>query len=60
MMGLRERLLASYLLLLAITIGVFLFAAIYILNTRPAPPQPTWRQLAALALSADLDQIMST
>src|SRR5690606_41567125 len=60
MMGLRERLLASYLLLLAITIGVFLFAAIYILNTRPAPPQPTWRQLAALALSADLDQIMRT
>jgi signal transduction histidine kinase len=59
MMGLRERLLASYLLLLAITIGVILVAAIYILNTRPVPPQPTWQQLASLALSSDSERIIS-
>lgn len=59
MMGLRGRLLASYLLLLAITIGVILVAAIYILNTRPVPPQPTWQQLASLALSSDLDRVLS-
>lgn len=60
MTGLRGRLLASYILLLAVTIGVILFAAIYILNTRPVPAQPTWQQLAYLALSLDIDQMMVT
>jgi signal transduction histidine kinase len=59
MNGLRGRLLASYILLLAITIGVILFAAIYLLNTRPVPAQPTWQQLAYLALSLDIDQIVA-
>jgi signal transduction histidine kinase len=59
MMGLRGRLLASYLLLLSITIGLILFAAIFFLNTRPAPEQPTWDDLATLALSINLDDVIN-
>jgi signal transduction histidine kinase len=59
MMGLRGRLLASYVLLLAITIGVILIAAIFLLNTRPAPEQPTWERLASLVLSLDLEQVIA-
>lgn len=58
MMGLRGRLLASYILLLAVTIGVILVAAIYLLNTRPVPAQSTWQQLAYLALDLDIDQLV--
>ena len=59
MMGLRGRLLASYLLLLAITIGLILITAIFFLNTRPAPEQPTWDDLANLALNIDIDDLIN-
>lgn len=55
--GLRARLFASYLFLLMLTLGVIAAAVVLILNTRPAPPQPTYQQLAAIASSLPLRQI---
>jgi hypothetical protein len=44
--SLRARLLASYLLLLAIALGMMAGALSLLLSGRPAPPQPIYRQLA--------------
>lgn len=53
-MSLRLRLVLSYLVVLAITLGVIALAIIFILRARPAPPQPTYNRLAAVAQSIDL------
>ncbi len=52
--GLRARLFISYLFLLAITLTVIGGALVFILNTRAAPPEPTYQQLATFALSLPL------
>ncbi len=59
MQGLRVRLFVSYLLLLAITLGVIGGALVLILNTRDAPPEPTYQQLATLALSVRLRDVLN-
>ncbi len=58
--GLRARLFVSYLLLLAIMLGVIGGALVLILNTRDAPPEPTYQQLATLALSLNLRDVLNT
>ena len=58
--GLRARLFVSYLLLLAITLTVIGGALVFILNTRAAPPDPTYQQLATLALSVNLSDVLDT
>lgn len=50
-LSLRSRLLISYLLLLGIALGVIAFSLVLLLSTRPAPPQPTYQKLAAIAQS---------
>lgn len=45
--NLRTRLFASYVLLLLISLGVLTGVFLVALSSRPAPPQPTWQQLAA-------------
>jgi signal transduction histidine kinase len=59
MQGLRVRLFVSYLLLLAIMLGVIGGALLFILNTRDAPPDPTYQQLATLALSVRLRDVLN-
>lgn len=56
--GLRGRLFVSYLLLLAITLTVIGGALVLILNTRDAPPEPTYQQLTRLMLSIDLVNVL--
>ncbi len=56
--GLRARLFISYLFLLTITLGVIAGALVFIFNTRPAPPEPTYQQLATLALNIPLTDII--
>lgn len=56
--GLRTRLFVSYLLLLAITLGVIGGALVLIFNTRDAPPEPTYQQLATLAISTNLRDVL--
>lgn len=46
--GLRARLLASYLLLLLLSIGAFVFVTIGALSSRPSPPQLTWQRLETI------------
>ncbi len=58
--GLRARLFVSYLFLLAITLTVIGAALVFILNTRDAPPEPTYEQLATLALNINLPDILDT
>lgn len=57
MNGLRARLFASYLFLLIVTLGVIVAALIVILNTRPAPPEPTYQRLSSIAVTLPLGQI---
>lgn len=57
MNGLRARLFLSYLFLLVVTLGVIVAALIVILNTRPAPPEPTYQRLSATALNLPLRQV---
>ncbi|HVU10779.1 MAG TPA: HAMP domain-containing sensor histidine kinase [Phototrophicaceae bacterium] len=56
--GLRARLFISYLFLLAITLTVIGGALVFILNTRAAPPDPTYEQLATLAVNINLRQVL--
>jgi signal transduction histidine kinase len=56
--GLRGRLFISYLVLLAITLTVIGGALVLILNTRNAPPEPTYQQLATVALSVNLSDML--
>ncbi len=56
-MKLRWSLLLASLLVLGITLGVMAVAFLLILQTRPAPPSPTYQRLAALALSVDVPGI---
>ena len=56
--GLRARLFASYLVLLVVTLTVIGGALVFILNTRAAPPDPTYQQLATLALSVNLSDVL--
>src|SRR5688572_28531290 len=56
--SLRARLLISYLLLLALTLGVTTLALMLILVTRPASPQPTYQRLAAVAQVLPLRDIL--
>ncbi|MCC6803846.1 MAG: HAMP domain-containing protein [Anaerolineae bacterium] len=58
MQRLRVRLFISYLLLLAITLGVIGGALVLILNTRDAPPEPTYQQLATIALNVRLRDVL--
>lgn len=46
--SLRLRLLASYLILLLVTLGVIASAIILLISNRSAPPEPTYERLAAL------------
>ncbi len=46
--NLRLRLLASYLLLLMVTLGVIAVALFVLIGNRAAPPEPTYDRLAAL------------
>lgn len=56
-MKLRWRLLLSSLFVLGVTLGVMAIAFLLILQTRPAPPTPTYQRLAALAQSVDVPAI---
>jgi signal transduction histidine kinase len=56
---LRVRLLASYLIVLLVTLGVMSGVFILILNTRAAPPQATYQRLAALALGVNWRQVLN-
>ncbi len=56
---LRNRLLASYLVVLLVTLGVMSAVLILILNTRPAPPQATYQRLAALALGVNWREVLN-
>jgi signal transduction histidine kinase len=47
-LSLRIQLLASYVLLLAVSIIAITLALLLFLATRPAPPQPTYQHLAGL------------
>lgn len=44
-MKLHARLLLSYLLLIAVTLGVIVVTLLFVLGTRPAPPLAAYRQL---------------
>lgn len=55
---LRARLLLSYVLLLVLLVGVTTISLLVILNTRPAPPEQTYRQLATIALNTNLRNIL--
>ena len=46
--NLRLRLLASYLILILVTLSVIALALIVLIGNRVAPPQPTYERLAAL------------
>ncbi|HEX2622494.1 MAG TPA: HAMP domain-containing sensor histidine kinase, partial [Phototrophicaceae bacterium] len=49
MFSLRNRLLGSYLLLLAWSFGVVIAVLFIFLNSQPEPPGPTYQELAAIA-----------
>src|SRR5690554_4823315 len=55
---LRARLFATYLLLIAITVGVMAAALILILSARAEPPQATYQRLAAIAQGVPLREIL--
>ncbi|PJF24406.1 MAG: hypothetical protein CUN53_17985, partial [Phototrophicales bacterium] len=56
---LRLRLLASYLAVLGVALGVLAVALVVLLNTRSAPPQPTYQRLAAQIISLDLRSMLT-
>ncbi len=56
---LRMRLLVSYLAVLGVALGVLAVALVVLLNTRSAPPQPTYQRLAAQLISLDLRTLLA-
>ncbi|MBC7812842.1 MAG: HAMP domain-containing histidine kinase [Burkholderiales bacterium] len=56
---LRTRLLISYLLLLAMVLGVILLSLLYFLNTRPSPPEPIYQHLSAVVQQGDFRNILT-
>lgn len=58
MFSLRLRLLASYLILLLVTIGVIAGALILLISNRPAPPEPTYERLAALTQGLNIREFI--
>jgi len=56
---LRQRLFLSYLVLLLITLGVIAAAFVLILNTRPAPLEPIYQRLAAVAFNTNLSEVLA-
>lgn len=57
-LSLRTRLLASYLLLMAITLGIISTAFLLLLSTRPAPTQPTYNHLLGVAQGLNLERYL--
>ena len=57
-LSLRARLLLTYVLLLAVTLGVITAAFILFLNTREAPPQQTYQRLASIVQGIPLGEIL--
>lgn len=57
-LSLRGRLLLTYLLLLAVTLGVITAAFVLFLNTREAPPQQTYQRLASVVQGIPLGEIL--
>lgn len=58
-LSLRIQLLASYLLMLGIVLAVIAGAMLYFFSTRPAPPEPTYQRLLALARGLNLRDVVS-
>lgn len=58
MQSLRFRLLASYLLLLVVTIGAIGVATFFTTGARPTPPQQTYDRLAALMRGLNLTNLV--
>mgnify|MGYP000325746368 CR=1 FL=1 len=58
-MSLRTRLLASYLLLLTITLGVIAIALFIILGAQPQPRVPTYARLSTLAQGLNLRELIN-
>jgi len=56
--SLRLRLLASYLILLFVAIGVISGALILLISNRPAPPEPTYERLAALTQGLNIREFI--
>jgi signal transduction histidine kinase len=48
-MTLRNRLLASYIVLIAVTLGIMAFALFLLLDAQPAPPESTYERLIVQA-----------
>jgi two-component system OmpR family sensor kinase len=58
-LSLRTRLLASYLVLLTLALGVIAIALILLLSAQPAPTQPTYQRLAVIAQSGLTDVLVT-
>ncbi len=58
MTTLRNRLLASYLLLLVVSLGAIIVAFLAATSTQPAPPQPTYQRLIAIAEGLNLNSLV--
>ncbi|MCS7072700.1 MAG: hypothetical protein NZM00_14440, partial [Anaerolinea sp.] len=56
-LSLRWRLFLSYLLLLGVMLGVITVAFLVLINTRPAPIEATFRQLAEIAVDLPLRRL---
>lgn len=59
-LSLRARLFASYLVLLAVTLGVIALTLVIVLGTRPAPTTPTYERLAAVAQGLNLREVIGS
>jgi len=57
-LSLRFRLFASYLLLLAASLGVIVLALLVFLDRRPVPPQQTYQQLISIAGALPLREML--
>lgn len=55
---LRNRLLASYLLLLLVSLGAIMVAFVAATSAQPAPPQPTYQRLIAVAQGLNLNNLV--
>jgi two-component system, OmpR family, sensor kinase len=56
--SLRVRLFASYLVLLAVSLGVIVAALLVFLDRRPVPPQQTYQQLLSIAGALRLREML--